>query len=93
MTNLKDLAVSAVKSAALLPLYDFFGGLSEFWVVIFGGFGIYLAIRGKLDGNYAGMIGALTTLLVAHDGLDDFHVRKLREQDGKTDRVNRTEIQ
>jgi hypothetical protein len=76
--SLKDRVVSLAKNTALLPLYDVFGGLSEFWVAIFGGFGIYLAVRGKLDANYSAMISALTALLVAHDSLDDYHTRKMR---------------
>lgn len=77
--GLKDQAVSLVKNAALLPLYDFFGGLSEFWVAVFGTAGIVLAFRGKLDSNFSALIVALQGLLVVHDGLDDWHSRRMRD--------------
>jgi hypothetical protein len=77
----KDKAVTVAKSAALLPLYDFFGGLSEFYAVIFAISGIVLAFRGKLDSNFAAMIVAIQGLLVAHDALDDYHTRKRRDGD------------
>lgn len=77
--SVKDKLVNVIKSAALLPLYDFFGGLSEFYAMVFTVSGIVLAFRGKLDGNFAAMIVAIQGLLVAHDALDDYHSRKKRD--------------
>jgi len=62
-----------LKSSTLLPVYQFAGGLSEFWAVVFGAATIVLAFRGKLDGNFATAITAITGILAAHDALDDYH--------------------
>lgn len=77
--GLKDKLVGVAKNTALLPLYDIFGGLSEFWAAVFGTCGIILAFKGKLDANFAVMITAVQALLVAHDALDDYHSRKKRD--------------
>ena len=76
----KDQVVGVAKNVALLPLYDFFGGLSEFYALVFTVAGIVLAFRGKLDGNFAAMIVAIQGLLVVHDALDDYHSRNKRDQ-------------
>jgi len=78
--NWKDTAVGIAKNTALLPLYDFFGGLSEFYAAVFVAAGIILAFKGKLDGNFAAMIVAVQGLLVAHDALDDYHSRHKRDE-------------
>lgn len=84
--NWQKDAVKVVKNAALLPVYDFFGGLSEFYAIIFSTAGITLAFMGKLDGNFAAMIVAIQGLLVAHDALDDYHSRHKRDNDnGRSD--------
>ena len=79
--SLKDRAVRLVKNTALLPVYQAFGGLSEFWALIFGVSGIVLAFRGKLDSNFAAMIVAVQGILCAHDALDDFHSRRTRNEE------------
>src|SRR6267142_95442 len=78
--SLKEQAVSLAKNAALAPLYNFAGGLSEFWALVFSASGIVLAFRGKLDGNFAAMIVAIQGLLVAHDGIDGYFEHKTRNQ-------------
>ncbi len=78
--RLKDRAASLLKNAALAPLYNFAGGLSEFWAFVFSVTGIVLAFRGKLDGNFAAMIVAIQGLLVAHDAIDGFLDHKKRDQ-------------
>lgn len=78
--GLKDRARNLLKNAALLPLYDVFGGLSEFWAFIFGVSGIILAFKGKLDGNFAAMITAIVGILTVHDALDDYHSRNKRNE-------------
>lgn len=77
--DIKGKLVGVAKNAALLPLYDAFGGLSEFWAFAFGAAGIVLAFKGKLDANFALMVGSIQALLVAHDALDDYHSRKKRD--------------
>lgn len=77
----KDKAAQILKSSTMLPIYDFAGGLSEFWVFVFAVATIVLAFRGKLDGNFALAITAITGILTAHDALDDYHSRKKREQE------------
>jgi|SRR6267142_5279013 len=74
--SLKEQAVSLAKNAALAPIYNFAGGLSEFWALVFSVTGIVLAFRGKLDGNFAAMIVAIQGLLVAHDAIDGFLANK-----------------
>jgi hypothetical protein len=64
---------------SMAPLYDFAGGLSEFWALLFGITAVVLSFKGKLDGNFALTITALQTLLCAHDTMDDYHERKTRE--------------
>lgn len=80
----KDKLGQVLKSTTLLPVYQFAGGLSEFWAIVFGAATIVLAFRGKLDGNFAAAITAITGILAAHDALDDYHSRKQREA-GKDD--------
>ncbi len=75
----KDTTSRVLKNSHLMPLYDFFGGLSEFWAAVFGTATIFLAFRGKLDGNFALAITAITGILTAHDALDDYHTRCVRE--------------
>jgi hypothetical protein len=76
--SLKDRAISLAKNTALLPLYDFFGGLSEFWFAVLASVTIYLEWRGKLEPNFAVTITALTTILMGHEALDDMHARRMR---------------
>lgn len=70
--NWKETAVSVIKNSALSPIYNFAGGLSEFYALVFSTSGIILAFRGKLDGNFAAMIVAIQGLLVAHDAIDGY---------------------
>jgi hypothetical protein len=77
----KDTASQVLKSSTLLPVYQFAGGLSEFWALIFGAACIVLAFKGKLDGNFAMAVTAISGILTAHDALDDYHSRKQRERD------------
>jgi hypothetical protein len=79
----KEVAFKVVANAKLLPLYDVFGGLSEFYAFIFMTAGITLAFLGKLTADFAAMITAVQGLLIAHDALDDFHSRKMREGNGE----------
>jgi hypothetical protein len=80
--SLKDLAGNVLSNGLLTPLYQTAGGLSEFYALIFAASGIFLAFRGKLDGNFAAMIVAIQGLLCAHDAVDDFlkHKKEEREQ-------------
>jgi hypothetical protein len=79
--NWKDRVGQILKSSSLLPLYQAFGGLSEFYAAVFVACGIVLAFKGKLDGNFAAMIVAVQGILAAHDALDDYHSRKCREKE------------
>lgn len=87
----KDKVAAVIKGPSLMPLYDFFGGLSEFWAAIFGAATIYLAFKGRLDGNFALTITSITGILTAHDALDDYHSRKKRDEgrEEKHDEVGR----
>jgi hypothetical protein len=76
----KDKAKQIIQSGAFTPVYHFFGGLSEFWAIVFGVACVILAFRGKLDGNFALTITAIQGLLCAHDALDDYHVRNAPQQ-------------
>jgi hypothetical protein len=78
--KLKERLASALQNNSLLGLYRLFGGLSEFWAFIFGAATIYLALKGKLDGNFALAVTAITGILTAHDALDDWHSRHRRDQ-------------
>ncbi len=75
----KDKAAQILKSAALGPVYDIAGGLSEFYAFIFSVSGIVLEFRGKLDGNFAAMIVAIQGLLVAHDAIDGYLEHKKQQ--------------
>jgi hypothetical protein len=85
----KDKASQIIHAGAFTPVYVFFGGLSEFWAVVFGASCIVLAFRGKLDGNFALAVTAIQGLLCAHDALDDMHTR----QNQNTTIVNDINIQ
>lgn len=61
---------------SLLPVYEFFGGMTETYAPFLAVAGIVLAFRSKLDGNFALMITALQGMLIAHDSLDDFFKHK-----------------
>lgn len=71
----KDKARQVIQNGAFTPVYHLFGGLSEFWALVFGAACIVLAFKGKLDGNFALAVTAITGILTAHDALDDYHVR------------------
>jgi len=73
---LKDKVAKVLESGIFTPVYHAFGGLSEFWAVVFGSAAIILAFRGKLDPNFALAITAIQGLLCAHDALDDYHARQ-----------------
>jgi hypothetical protein len=79
--DLKAQAVKVIKNPLLAPVYHAFGGLCETWVAIFATATIILAFRGKLDGNFALAITAITGILTAHDALDDFHDRNKPQTD------------
>lgn len=81
----KYKAKQILQNAKLLPLYDAFGGLSEFWVAVFSTATIVLAFKGKLDGNFALAITAITGILTAHDALDDYHSRHERDSNNGVD--------
>jgi hypothetical protein len=85
----KEKAAQALHNTAFTPVYVFFGGLSEFWAIVFGTACIVLAFRGKLDGNFALAVTAIQGLLCAHDALDDMHAR----QNQNTTIVNDINIQ
>ena len=72
----KDKVAQVINNGAFTSVYHVFGGLSEFWAVVFGAACIVLAFKGKLDGNFALTITAIQGLLCAHDALDDYHVRQ-----------------
>lgn len=79
--SLREKLANTLQNNSLLGLYRLFGGLSEFWAFVFGAATIALAFRGKLDGNFAAAITAITGILAAHDALDDLHSRRLRDID------------
>lgn len=83
--GLKDRARNLLKNKNLVPIYNVAGGLSEFWALMFGIPGIILAFRGKLDANYALMVGSIQAILVAHDAIDGFlEHKKQQENNGST---------
>lgn len=75
----KETTARVLKNSHLMPMYDFFGGLSEFWAAVFSVCAIILAFKGKLDSNFAATIIAINGILAAHDALDDYHTRCIRE--------------
>ena len=75
----KDKASQVLKSSTLMPLYTFAGGLAEFWALAFGISCIVLAFKGKLDGNFAAAVTAITGILADHDALDDYHTRQVQQ--------------
>ncbi len=75
----KDRAKQIIQSGVMLPVYNFAGGLSEFWALVFGVVCIVLAFKGKLDANFAMAVTAITGILAAHDAADDYHWRNKKE--------------
>lgn len=75
----KDRAGAILKGRTLMPLYSFAGGLSEFWALVFGTACVILAFKGKLDGNFALAVTAITGILTAHDAMDDYHARQVQQ--------------
>jgi hypothetical protein len=59
-------------------IYNFFGGKSTFFAFWFFAFGVVLEFRGKLDGNFLALAGALQTLIALRSLGDDYHVRGMQ---------------
>jgi hypothetical protein len=76
----KDKVNSVLHNSSLRPIYEFTGGLSEFWAIVFGASTIALAFTGHLTADFAAAITAITGILVAHEGLDDYHTRNMPVQ-------------
>ena len=56
---------------SLSPVYNFFGGVTEFYAFVFVVVAIVLAFRGELTNAYVCMMGATQTLITALDVHND----------------------
>jgi hypothetical protein len=54
------------------PVYNFFGGRSTFFALIFVVAGICLAFRNELTGSYVGLVGGIQSMIVAHSAKEDY---------------------
>lgn len=52
---------------SLKPLYDVFGGITEFYAALFTAVSIFMAFKNILTGVFVAAIGAITTLITAND--------------------------
>jgi len=53
-------------------LYNFAGGRSTFFALIFTAAGIGLAFRGELSGSFVALVGSIQSLIVAHSAKEDY---------------------
>jgi hypothetical protein len=58
-----------------MNLYNFFGGRSTFFALVFMTAGIILAFKGSLTPSYIALAGAIQTLLVTRAVAEDYHQR------------------
>ena len=56
-------------------IYDFCGGKSTFFALVFTGFGVGLSFRGELTSAYVALVGAVQALIVGRAIADDYHER------------------
>lgn len=59
--------------------YQFAGGKSVFFALVFLVCGIILAFTGKLNASYVGLAGGVQGLISIRSIMDDFHSREMEK--------------
>jgi len=75
------------QSGIVAAFFNFFQGRCTFFAIAFSVVGCILALRGKLDGNYALFVTAIQGILVAHSCKEDWHTQRmaaLQQNDNNT---------
>lgn len=58
---------------SLYPIYNFFGGITEFYAFVFTVTGVWMAYKNLLTGTLVALIGAIQALITANDVHNDLN--------------------
>jgi hypothetical protein len=84
-----DKIKSDFQYGPIASIFSFFQGRATTFAIFFTVVGTYLAVHGKLDGNYALFVTAIQGLVFAHSCKEDW----ARKQDQQSTVVNNIEVQ
>jgi len=62
------------KKFSMVNLYNFFGGLTEFYAFVFTGFSVYMAFKNLLTPTFVAVITAIQAIITANDVHNDLNI-------------------